>query len=75
MVVNSCLEEQEGRTRLKSMEGGCAGGEKRGINEWRSAVILDFGSFTRKGLLVDRTRPADTWVDKERRGQRVQVHK
>ena len=38
-------------------------GKKRGINEWRWTVILDLGSFTRRGLLVDRMHPADIWEE------------
>ena len=34
---------------------------KRGMKEWRWAVILDFGSFTRKELLVDLECPAEIW--------------
>ena len=47
-------------------------------------VILDFGSLTRRRLLVDHVRPADTLGvgkrggvrrGKAQRGQRVQDHK
>ena len=34
---------------------------KRGMKEWRWAVIRDFGSFTRRGLLADLERPAEIW--------------
>ena len=40
------------------MEGGSTGEKK--INEWRSAVVPDLGSFTGRGLLVDCVCPADT---------------
>ena len=33
-------------------------GKKRGTNEWWWAVILDLGSFTRRGLVMDCVCPA-----------------
>ena len=60
MAVNSCLEYLEGRMTLKGMLMLVPPVGKRGTNEWRRAVILDFGSFTRRGLLADRVHPAKT---------------
>ena len=60
-MVNSCLEDVEGRMRLKRMwklipkVGGKGGGE------WRCAVILHFGSFTKKELMVNHERSTETW--------------
>ena len=66
MVVNRCLQDLDGRIRLKTVW-------KKGIHEWREAVVLDFSSFTLKGLLEDCVHPAHT---SERRSmERVQDQK
>ena len=38
-------------------------------------MILDFGSFTRCGLMVERVSPAETWRDKAWEEQRMQDQK
>ena len=63
MVVSS-LEDLEGRMRWKRMEKLVPHvGKKRGTNGWRWVVNRDFGSFTRRGLIVDRMHPAEILMD------------
>ena len=57
------------------MEVDSAGGKKDEQMNEGEVVILDFGSFTRSGLLVDRICPAETQGDKARKEQRVQDQK
>ena len=68
MVDNSCLEDLEGRMRLKRMWKSIAqAGKKGGTNEWRWEVFLDLGSFIRNlmvdgwWVMLDHVSPAETW--------------
>ena len=49
MVVNNCLKDLEGGMGLKRMFKLVPQVGKKGAK----TVILDFGSFTRRGLFVD----------------------
>ena len=62
-MANSCFEDLYGRMTLKSMVKLVPQEGKRRMNERRRAVILDFRSFTKRGLLVDHMCPADTFGD------------
>ena len=59
MAVNSYLGDLEGRMRLQRLWKLIPQMGKGGTSEWRWAVILDFGSFARRGLMVDRVSPAE----------------
>jgi len=57
MVVNSCFEDLEGRVGLKSVREFVPKARRKRNERVKvkneSRMILDFGSFTRRGLLAD----------------------
>ena len=63
MVVNSCFEDLRGRVGLKRVWEFVPKAGKQKRNErlkLSSDGILDFGSFTRRWLLVDVEHPVET---------------
>ena len=59
----------------EDVEVGSTGGKKRGPNKRRWTVILDLGSFTRRGLMVAHVFPVGTCGVGAQKEQRVQDQK
>ena len=70
MVVNSCLEDLDGKMRLKRMWKLIpqVGIKKNKLME--VSCNPGFRKFHQKGLMVDRVSPAETWEDKAWKEQR-----
>ena len=59
--MNSCFEGLEGRMGLNRVREFIPKAGKKCNERVKVSVILDFGSFTRRGLLADLEHPVEIW--------------